>query len=98
MNLKEELLSVHEPEWFMDFAGTAGLKDANTPEETAEAVSETLLDPQIMMDRMLVLHDEDIDFIHFCLKQDHPFLPSRGYYDSADELRDLQYGFVVIRK
>lgn len=95
MNLKEALLSVHEPEWFMDFARTAGLKDLKTPEETAQAVSETLLDPQIMADRMLILHDTDIDFIEYCLKQDHPFLPSRGYYGSADALRDLQYGFVV---
>lgn len=95
MNLKEALLSVHDSEWLMEFAKTSGLKELNTPEETADVISETLLDPQIMMENMITLHDEDIDFIRYCLKQDQPFLPSSGYYDSADRLRDLQYGFVV---
>ena len=95
MKLKDVLLTVHDPQWLMDFAKTAGLKEVKSPAETAEVISETLLDPQIMEQNMLVLHDEDIDFIHYCLKQDQPFLPSRVYYASADRLRDMQYGFVT---
>lgn len=98
MNLKEALLAAYDAEWLMNFAKNAGLKDLKTPEETAEAISETLLDPQIMKQNMMTLHEEDIDFIRYCLKQEKPFLPNTVYYGSADRLRDLHYGFVTDEK
>ena len=94
MRLKEALIETRGAEWIKATAESGGLSSEGELSAIAEQTAELLLRPDVLQERMITLHDEDIEFLHYVMRNGGSVLPVKANYASADRLRNIDIAFV----
>ena len=94
MRLKDALIETRGAEWIRMTAQNGGLSNEGELNEIAQETAGLLLSPDVLSERMLVLHDEDIRFLNYVIQNGGRVLPAKVNYASADRLRNIDVAFV----
>ena len=94
MRLKDALIETRGAEWIRMTAQNGGLSGEGELNEIAGETAGLLLSPDVLSERMLSLHDEDIEFLNHVIRSGGSVQPAKANYASADRLRNIDLAFV----
>ena len=94
MRLKDALIETRGAEWIRALAEKSGLENVPDIAVLAQQTADLLLSEEVMKTRMYVLHDEDIAFLEYTIRNGGKVIPAKSNYACADRLRNIDYAFV----